>query len=239
MEIRKRKSKKGILIGVVVIILLLAAGAGFVAYNYSLSKKKTAEVADNLSAGESSVKWLCGVSWDSLEDFNELDAENLSKQWTNQILEGAPIEGQDPIIDFTPADVRAKIDSARQTRKHLLDSAGDLALLAKIAKHAKLSESSLAEYGELATNGGTEFLRQFGNDMLDYAKKAQEFQDKYADFTGVEELKMQEDYGVLQNYGVELTEKYKEVNFKDITGVSCEEIDQMYEDARSVRDWAK
>ena len=50
---------------------------------------------------------------------------------------------------------------------------------------------------------------------------------------------MQEDYGVVQNLGVELTKKYENVSFEDIVGISREEIDSLFEDARAIKAWAE
>ena len=112
-----------------------------------------------------------------------------------------------------------------------------LGALAQKLKEGK--EIATSEYEKLR-NSDNEFLRQFGDDFAEYRKKVDEFREKYAN-GAVDKLKMQEDYGIVQNMGVELAEKYKEdkEEFKFLKEMTSNAVLENFANARQLANWAQ
>ena len=233
---RKRNLVKPIAIFVVVILLLAAGVLGAAWFQLQgISKRDARTAAEAVLKSEDDLRQLLDKNWDSLEDFSDEDKRNVAAitwpkvDWTPRVYMG---------VKIVPDEISGKVDHINEVFQKLND-AHDFAYVANAAAAVRDGKSAKEQYGYLAKNGSTELARQLGRDMLDYLEKVDEFKDKYADKTDIDELKMQEDYGVVQNLGVELTKKYENVSFEDIVGVSREEIDSLFEDARAIKAWAE
>lgn len=237
MEIqRKRNIKKPIVI-VLSLILLLAAGVLGAGWFQSLgaAKQNARNVADEVLKSEDALKQLLDKSWESLEDFSDEDKQNIAaiawpkNDWAPRTYIG---------MEIIPDEISQKVDHINTVYQKLND-VHDFSYIADAAAAIRDGKSAKEQYEHLAKSGSTELARKFGQDMLDYLEKIDKFKEKYADKTDIDELKMQEDYGVVQNLGVELTKKYEKVSFEDIVGISREEIDSLFEDARAIKAWAE
>ena len=237
MEIQRKRSLKKLIAIAVVAILLLAAGVLGVAWFQlrEISRRDALYAVEDVLKSEDALKQLLDKSWASLEDFSDEDKQNIAAitwpkaDWTSHEYMG---------VKIVPDEISQKVDHIN-TVYQKLDDAHDFGYIAEAAAAIRDGKSAKGQYEYLAKNGSTKLTRQLGQDMLDYLEKIDGFKEEYADKTDIDELKMQEDYGVVQNLGVELTKKYEKVSFEDIVGISREEIDSIFEDARAIKAWAE
>ena len=237
MEIKRKRSPKKIVISIVVVVILLIAGVLGAAWFQlrGISKQNALTVADDVLRREESLKGILDKKWDSLEDFSEADKYNMTMlSWPKTAWMPQSYMG----VKIVPDEISQKLDHINTVYDKLNQIRG-FSYIANAAAAIKEGKSAKEQYEKLSKSGDTEFARELGQEMLDYLKKVDEFKEKYTDKSDIDELKMQEDYGVVQNLGVELTKKYENVGFEDLFGISREEIDSIFEDARALKAWAE
>jgi len=243
---RKRIST-GRFVIVVLILLTLVAGVVF-AFDGIRHRQEIAWLDSEMGrilGLESTITEFFEKKTDSLEDFDRDEAKRFSSavHELKEITDNEKLCGLNIYNGWMEGgpEMQEKCHSLEYMSKKLLPVAEVTDKFADLAQKIKEGKEIAASEYEALANSDNEFLREFGKDFAEYKKKIEEFREKYDGGAEVDKLKMQEDYGLVQNMGVELAKKYREnkEEFKFLVEIGTNGVNECFSDARAIANWVQ
>ncbi len=244
-------SKKKIIIGSICAVVVVAAGvcAGMLWSDHKRVKSEYELLAEKMGAVldmAPTIKDYYEKKIDSLDDFDTDEAKKFVEavRNANETMQAEGICDLSIYDDWSERgpDMSDKCTSLRDALSKMMNAATVTEKFSALAEKLKEGkELALADFEALKESDNA-FLKQFAEDFAEYKQKVAEFIEKYGDTKNATDLtKMQEEYGVVQDMGVKLSEKYKEdkEQFKFLTEVGTNGVSEAFYGAKEILDWAQ
>ncbi len=245
IEMRRRNTT---FLGGIIVVLVLVLVGGVLLLGRSGDKRELRSLSEKMEKVLARKADIEEYFEEKVEDLKEYKSEETEK-FLVAVRDVKETVGDD---DFCASSAFRKdkehgveMREACDRVKYTVDNLGDLAETAEkldglahaVAETGRIPEETITEFAE----SGNEFLREFGQDFEEYREKISEFKEKYQDTDEIDKNKLQEEYGVVQNLGIDLLKKYKE-DVKEQGYAQIFDKDGAlhgFADAEKIRDWAQ
>lgn len=217
----KKKLKK---IPIWVIIAICVAAGLVVASIVCLILVKNAEAEDLRKAKEMTAKVL--------------DTRTAVETYLNVETEDGKLQDFEDEVEKAGGYLRelgenraVKEGTAKELFEKASEKMGDLQFVGETEQLLKdvTSDNALSdEEVEQLANSGSKYLQELAQGYKEYRAKVAEFMEKYADLKGKNKTELDADYAAIQQDGNELAQKYAEIKFEDVYGMSRDDILNFY-----------